>query len=148
MFVRSGHLGVHKGTERALAPCTAEASKVLVLGLIKAGANVNFRVANGCSALFFAVKYADVAIVKALISAGASCTLLNTSGHPVLANALNLCDPAIVKVLLPHWPASRIFDHHNAAEHMLMTRCPSFAAGPVLRCAGYCALLHNPRFQF
>jgi hypothetical protein len=71
-----------------------------VRGLLAAGSNVNATIGNGCSAMFFAVKYSDAETVSTLLDAKADLTIRDTFRRNALCNAVEHRDPEIVKLLL------------------------------------------------
>lgn len=77
--------------------------------LIRAGADVNATLQNGCTPLFFAVKYGTIDTVRCLIQGGANPLHKDIHNQTCLRNALPQASPYILKYLLQHIPANETF---------------------------------------
>lgn len=78
--------------------------------VLRAGANPNATLpSNQTSAIFFAVKYANVKSVDMLLQAGANIQQKDVFGRSCLYNALEYPNPLIIRRLLEHLPATEMF---------------------------------------
>ena len=76
---------------------------------LRAGANVHETLRNGCTPLFFAVKYGSVDTVRLLLDAGANPLHKDCRQQTCLRNALPQASPYILQLLLQHVPADETF---------------------------------------
>lgn len=77
--------------------------------LLRAGADPNATLANGCTPLFFSVKYATVDTLRLLIDGGANPNQKDNLRQTCLRNALPQASPYIIKFLLKYIPANETF---------------------------------------
>lgn len=91
----------------------------LVKMLLDAGADINSRDINGCSALQCAVYTGDVELVKSLIDAGADLNNRNSIGATALHDAVVCCQEAMVLLLLNRGAdvAAKILQTEETALH-------------------------------
>ena len=72
----------------------------LVALTLRAGALVNDRLGNGCTALFFAVKYGSEETVQLLVQAGADTAVTDIYGQTCWKNAVEYAIPSIIEALI------------------------------------------------
>ena len=72
----------------------------MVAWALRAGAIVNETLANGCSALFFAVKYGNHETIQLLVHAGADTHMHDIYGQSAWKNAVEYANPAIIQALI------------------------------------------------
>jgi len=67
---------------------------------LAAGAKVSLKVANNCTALFFAVKYTSARTVELLLEAGSRADQRDVYGQTIWKNAVERPNPAIIETLI------------------------------------------------
>lgn len=99
-----------------LMACTQEANVDAVKWLIRNGANVNIKTAEGFTALMISAEQEDVGVMQLLLEAGADVTLENQNGH--FAVHVAACSkPGPLRCLLEK---SKLVDV-NVADHFMST---------------------------
>jgi len=91
---------------------------------LRVGARVNAKLANNCTALFFAVKYASPKTVELLLEAGADATVRDVYGHSCWKNAIEHPSPDTIKLLLNAGPTAaqeRINTHTESSGIIQLT---------------------------
>ncbi|KAL7578824.1 hypothetical protein ACA910_016045 [Epithemia clementina (nom. ined.)] len=72
----------------------------LVALTLRAGAMVNDKLGNGCTALFFAVKYGSAETVQLLVQAGADTAATDIYGQTCWKNAVEYAIPSVIEALI------------------------------------------------
>ena len=72
----------------------------LVALTLRAGAMVNDKLGNGCTALFFAVKYGSEETVQLLVQAGADTSATDIYGQTCWKNAVEYAIPSVIEGLI------------------------------------------------
>lgn len=75
-------------------------SNDLVALTLRAGAMVNDKLGNGCTAIFFAVKYGSQETVQLLVQAGADTTATDIYGQTCWKNAVEYAIPSVIEALI------------------------------------------------